>query len=122
MCMRSSVSDIRGLRVSPPRAVYGRKLRVINDLTFAGDGHRSSVNDDTDFSAVPPCELGHVFGDVCKRILYLRQHHGVVARVMLGRVDVKDAFCQIPVDPFYAVKFGYVFDKYAVVDLFLQFG
>ena len=119
---RSSVSDISGLCVSPLRAVDSRKLRIIYDLTFAGDGYRSSAKDDTDFSAAPPCELGHVFDHVCRRIPYLRQRHGVVARVMLCRIDVKDSFRQIPVDPLHAAKFGYVFDEYAVVDLFLQFG
>ena len=48
----------------------------------------------TDFSVAPPCELGHVFADVCRRILYLRQRHGVVARVMLCRIDVKDTFAR----------------------------
>ena len=117
----SFVSDIRGSRFSPLGAVEGRKLRIIHDLTFAGHGYRSSVNDDTDFSAAPPCELGPIFGDVCRRIMYLRQCHGVIDRVMLCRIDVKDAFRQIPVDPLHAAKFGYVFDEYAVVDLFLQF-
>ena len=54
----SSVSDIRGLRISPLGAVEGRKLRIIHNLTFAGDGYCSSVNDDTGFSAAPPCEVG----------------------------------------------------------------
>ena len=54
--------------------------------------------------------------------MYLRQRHGVVARVMLCRIDVKDAFRQIPVDPLHAAKFGYIFDEYAVENLFLQFG
>ena len=54
-------------------------------------------------------------------ILYLRQRHGVVARVMLCRIDVKDAFHQIPVDPLHAAKIGYVFYEHALVDLFLQF-
>ena len=119
---RSSVSDFRGLRVSPLGAVEGRKLRIIHDLTFSGDVYRSSVNNDTDFSAAPPCELGRVFGGVCRRIMYLRQRNGVVARVMLCRIDVTDAFRQIPVDLLHAAKFSYVLDKYAVVDLFLQFG
>ena len=68
-----SVSYIFSLHVSPLGAVEGRKLRIIHDLTIAGDGYRSNVNDDTDFSAAPPCELGYVFGDVCKQIMYLRQ-------------------------------------------------
>ena len=118
----SSVSDIHGLHVSPVGAVEGRKLRIIHDLTFAAHAYRSSVNDKTDFSVAPPFELGHVFANVCRRILYLRQRLGVVARVVLCRIDVKDAVRQIPVDPLHDAKFGYAFDEYAVMDLFLQFG
>ena len=70
---------------------------------------------DNDFSAGPSCELGQVFGDICRRILYLRQRRGVVALVMLCCIDVKDTFHQIPVDPLHAAKFSYVFDEYAVV-------
>ena len=40
---------------------------------------------------------------------------------MLCRFDVKDALRQILVDPLHAASFGYVFDEYAVVDLFLRF-
>ena len=43
---RSSVFDIRGLRVSPLGTVESKKLRIIQDLTFAGDGYRSSANND----------------------------------------------------------------------------
>ena len=93
---RPSVSDTRGLCVSPVGAVEGRKLHIIHDLTFAGNGYRSSVNGDTDFSVAPPCELGHVFADVCRRVLYLRQRLGVVDGVMLYRIDVKDAFARFP--------------------------
>ena len=93
---RSSVSDTRGLRVSPLGPVEGRKLRIIHDLTFAGDGYRSSVNADTDLSGAPPCELGHVFGDVCRRILYLHQRHAVVTRVMLCRNGTKDRSARFP--------------------------
>ena len=67
------------------------------------------MNDDIDFSAASPCELGHVFEDVCRWILYLRQRHGVVAHVMLCRIDVKDAFRQIVVDPLHAAKFEVTF-------------
>ena len=41
---------------------------------------------------------------------------------MLCRIDVKEAFRQIAVDPLHTAKFGYIFGEYAVVDLFLQFG
>ena len=119
---RLSVSDIRGLCVSPVGVVEGRKRRIIHNLTLAGDGWRSSANDDIDFSASPSCELGDLFGDICGRTLYLRQRHGGVVRVMLCRLDVKDAFRQIPVDPMYAIKLGYAFGEYALVNLFLRFG
>ena len=69
---RPSVSDVRGLRVAALGAVEGRKLRIIHDLNIAGDKYRSSVNDDTNFSTPPPFELGHVFGDIFRRIIYLR--------------------------------------------------
>ena len=117
---RSSVSGIRGLRVPLLDVVEDRKLRIIHELTFACDDYRSSVSHDTDFSTAPPYELGHVLGDVSRQIMYLDQRYGV-ARVMLCRIDVKDAFRQIPVDPLHAAKLGYVFDEYAVADLFLQF-
>ena len=35
-------------------------------------------------------------------------------RVMLCRVDAKDAFRQIAVDTLHASKFGYVFDEYTL--------
>ena len=75
------------------------------------------MNENTDFSADPPCELGHVFGDVCRQILYLPLCRGVVVGVILSRVDVKDDFCQIPVDPLHAAKLGYTLDEYTVVNL-----
>ena len=119
---RLFLSDIRVFRVLPLSAVEGRKLRIIHDLASAGNAYRSSVNDYIDFFTASSCELGHVFGGVCRRIPYLRQHHDVVACVMLCRIDVKDAFRQIPVDPLHTPKFDYVFDEYAVVDLFRLFG
>ena len=41
---------------------------------------------------------------------------------MSRRVDIKDAFRQIPVDPLHAAKLGDVYGEYVVVDLFRQFG
>ena len=93
---RLSISDICGLHISPLGAVEGRKLRIIGDLTFTGDDCRLSGNDDTDCSAALPCELGHAFRYACRRILYLRQRHDMVARVTLCRIDVKDATSQFP--------------------------
>ena len=102
-------------------ALQGRKLPIIH-FTFAGDRYHSNVNDNTNFSAALLCELGHVFGDVCRRILYLCQRHGAVSRSIVGRIDTKCAFHQIPVDPLHAAKVGNAFGEYAIVDVFLQFG
>ena len=118
----SSASDIPGLRVSPLAVVLKPKFRIIHDLTFARAGGHSSVNDDTDFSSAPSCELGHVFRDVLLRVLFLRQLHGPTARIVLCRVDVKDAYRQVLVDPVGAPVFGYAMGEYVVVDLRLQFG
>ena len=89
---RSSVSDVHGLCASPMGAVEGRKLPIIHGFTFAGDGYHSNVNVDTNFSAALLCELGHVFGDVYRRVLYLCQRHGVVSRSIVGCIDTKDSF------------------------------
>ena len=91
----SSASDIPGLRVSPLSVVLKPKFRIIHDLTFARVGSHSSVNGDTDFSSAPSFELGHVFGKVLLRVLFLRQLHDPTARIVLCRVDVKDAYRQV---------------------------
>ena len=66
----SSVIDIRGLRVSPLAVLLKPKFRIFHDLTFARAGGHSSVNDDTDFSSAPSCELGHVLRYVLLRVLF----------------------------------------------------
>ena len=87
------VNEIQGIRLSPLGVVEELKLRIIHDLTSAGSGNRSSVNEDTDFDCAPPCELGHVLRDALLRVLYLRQKHGPRARIVLSRIDVKGANC-----------------------------
>ena len=110
------------LRVSPLAVVLKPKFRIIYDLTFTRAGGHSCVNDDTDFSSAPSCELGHVLRDVLLRVLLLRQKHGLTARIVLCRVDVKDAFRQVLADPVGAPVFGYAMGEYVVADLRLQFG
>ena len=117
----SSASDIRGLRVSPLSVVLTPKFRSIHYLTFARAGSHSSVNDETDFSSAPFCQLGHVLRVVLLRVLILRQMHGPTARIVICRVDVKDAFRQVLIDPVGAPVFGYAMGEYVVVDLRLQF-
>ena len=97
---------IMGLRVSPLAVIPEPKLRIVHDLSFASAGGRTSVNSDTDFSSAPPCELGHVLREAFLRVLFLRQTHGCSARLVLCRVDVKEAFRQV-VNPVGAV-FGFV--------------
>ena len=113
---------IMGLRVSPLAVIPEPKLRIVHDLSFVSAGGRTSVNSDTDFSSAPPCELGHVLREVFLRVLFLRQTHGRSARIVLCRVDVKEAFRQVLVDPAGASVFGYVTGGRVVVDLRLQFG
>lgn len=115
------IREILGVRVSPLGVVDEPKFRIIHDLTFAS-ASRSSVNHDTDFSQAPECLLGHVLTDIVKRVLFLRQLHGVAAEIMLCRVDVKEAFRQVHVAPSGASAFTYVFEGQAVVDLRCQFG
>ena len=55
-------------------------------------------------------------------MLVLRQVHGPTARIVLCRVDVKDAYRQVLVDPVGAPVFGDAVGEYVVVDLRLQFG
>ena len=95
---------------------------IIRDLPFARADGRSSVDDDTYFSSTPPCELGHVASYVLLRVLFSRKKHGPIARTVLCRVDVKDAFRQVLVDPARAPVFGYSIGGYVVVDICLQFG
>ena len=117
-----SAAEIRGLRVAPLAVVLEPKFRIVHYLKFARAGEGTSVNDDTMFSSAPTCELGSVLRDVLMRVLLLRQSHGADARIVLCRIDVKDAFRQVPVDPAGAPVFGYVAGGHVVVDLRLQFG
>ena len=115
------INDILGLRVSPLGVVEEPKFRIIHDLTFAAAGC-TSVNADTDFNRAPECLLGHVLFDILSRIMFLRQLHGDGVEIFLSRVDVKQAFRQIPIDPSRAAAFGYVMGDLVVVDLRTQFG
>ena len=97
-----------GLRVSPLAVIPEPKLRIVHDLSFASAGGRTSVNSDTDFSSAPPCELGHVLREALLRVLFLRQTHGRSVPIVLCRVDVKEGFRRVLVDPVGASVFGYV--------------
>ena len=74
------------------------------------------------FSSVPPCELGHVRREVLLCELFLRQTHGRSAPTVFCRVDVKEVFRKVLVDPVGASVFGHVTGGRVVVDLPLQFG
>ena len=77
---------------------------------------------DTDYSSAPTCDLGHVLRDIIWRTLYLRHRLGRRARIVLRKMDVKDAFRQVPGEITRAHVFGYVFGGLVVVDRPLQFG
>ena len=59
---------------------------------------------------------------ILSRILFLRQLNGEDVEIMLCRVDVREAFRQVLVDPSKASVFGYVMGDVVVVDLRCQFG
>ena len=52
----------------------------------------------------------------------MRQKIGRLAHIAVSKIDVEDAFRQVPVDPAGAPAFGYVVNDLAVVDFRLQFG
>ena len=116
------VQEIGGIRLSPLRVIEEPKIGIIRDMTFAGSGNRSSVNEDTDFDCAPPCELGHVLRDISLRVLYLRQKHGPGARILSSRNDVREAYRQIGVYREGAPVLGYKVVDLVLVDLRLQFG
>lgn len=117
------ISEVLGVRVSPLGVVEEPKFRIIHDLTFAAGARvRSSVNGDTDFARAPECLLGHVLFEILSRIIFLRQLHGASLQILLCRIDVKEAFRQVPVDPSGASVFGYTMGDQVVVDLRCQFG
>ena len=58
--------------------------------------------------------------DIFQRVLGLRAKYGDGARILMEKMDVNNAFGQIPVDPDGAAAFGYVLGRYLIVDLRLQ--
>ena len=122
---KEQADQVPGLRVSPVGVVEEReKIRIIHDMTFEHrDGHGGgSVNATTDWDEIPACALAGVMREVLQRILGLRAKFGGRARILIQKMDVKNAFRQIPVDPDGAAAFGYVLGRYLFVDLRLQFG
>ena len=55
------------------------------------------------------------------RVLFLKKRRGPRALIVLSRVDVKDAFGQVLVDPAGAPVFGHTIGSQVVVDVRLQF-
>ena len=100
------------------------KIRIIHDMTFE---HRDrngggSVNLTTDWDKIPTCAVAGVMHEVVQRVLGLRFKFGNRARILIRKMDVKNAFRQIPVDPDGARVFGYVLGEFLLVDWRLQFG
>ena len=122
---KEQAGQVPGLRVSPIGVVEEReKIRIIHDMTFEHrDGEEGgSVNATTDWDEIPACALAGVMHEVLQRVLGLRVKFGDRARILIQKMDVKNAFRQIPVDPDGAAAFGYVLGRYLFVDLRLQFG
>ena len=107
--------------ISPLGGVQQKsKARTIVNLSH---GHSAdiSVNDRTDFSQVPPCDIGTVFADFLTHCYYLRLKYPT-GHLVFGKVDVANAFRQLRMHPDYASVFSYAWQRLLVVDLRLAFG
>ena len=104
-----------------PLAVVHNKFRIIHVIKFSRAGGHSSVNDNTDFPSAPSCELGNVLEDVLLAVWFLRQIHGVTARIVFFCVNVKCGFRKVLVDPAGATVFGYAMREYIAVDFRFKF-
>ena len=90
---RDAAARIPGLRVSPQAlSKSSTKVRVWHDLTFSCVTPMTGVNEDTDYSLAPTCDHGHALRDIIWRTPYMRQQLGGGARIVLRKMDVKDAF------------------------------
>ena len=122
---KEKAGQVEGLRVSPVGAVEEwEKIIIIHDMTFEhrdGSGG-GSMNSTTDWDEIPTCALAGVMHEVVQRVLGLRVKFGDRARIVIQKMDVKNAFRQIPVDPDGARVFGYVLGEFLFIDLRLQFG
>ena len=96
------------------------KIRIIHDFTF--EKSVPGVNADTDFSSAPTCKLSHVLRGIISRILHSRRPSATPTRILLSKMDVKDAFRHIHVEWVHCPLFGYAFHGLVVVDRRLQFG
>lgn len=119
---RASAGQIPGMRLSPLGVVITSKLRVIHDLSFLHGISKHSVNAGTDFESAPQCNLGHVLCNVVWRVLFLRRRFGNAARIVLSKMDAKDAFRQVAVDAARSPVVGYQLRDLVIVDRRLQFG
>ena len=90
---RDAAARIPRLRVSPQASSKSStKVRVWHDLTFSSVTPMTGVNEDTDYSLAPTCDHGHALRDIIWRTPYMRQRLGGGARIVLRKMDVKDAF------------------------------
>ena len=98
------------------------KIRIIHDLTFLSSTYAGSVKADTAVGSAPDVELGRVLRDVIWRILFWRAKFGPSARIVMSKIDLTDAFRNVPVRPEKSAVFGYAFGEWVVIDGRLEFG
>jgi hypothetical protein len=107
--------------ISPLGGVVQKsKTRSIVNLSH-GTPADPSVNERTDFTSVPPCDIGTVFADFIAKCYHLRLKYPT-GHLVFGKVDVADAFRQLRMHPDYASVFSYTWEGLLVVDLRLAFG
>ena len=94
---RETAGRIPSLGVAPLGVTASpSKIRIIHDLTFSTSA--PGVDTDTDFSSSPDCTLGHVLRYIIWRVLHLHRPSAPLFRMLLSKMDVKDAFRRICVE------------------------
>lgn len=96
-----------------------KTLSIVN--LSHGNAADPSVNDRTDPTKVPPCDIGSVFADFLLHCYKLRLKYPT-GHLVFGKVDVADAFRQLRMHPNFASAFSYTWESLLVFDLRLAFG
>lgn len=101
-----------------------KRMRIVHDMTLEHrDGSEGkSVKSPTDSDEIPVWALAGGMYEVVQRVLKPRVKFGDQARILIRKMDVNNAFRQIPMDPDGARVCGYVLGKFLFIDFRLQFG
>ena len=71
------------------------RARIVQDITYGDSrekGERGPVNETTEWSRTPECELAEVMNDIVKRILGLQTKFGTGRKSLIKTMDAKSSF------------------------------